>query len=145
MRTVITFGTFDVLHIGHINILQRAKKHGDRLIVGVSSDALNFSKKSRNPVYSEFERTSIIAALNCVDEVFIEESLELKGEYIKKHNADVLIMGDDWAGRLDMYSELCEVIYLPRTEGISTSQLIAEIKNYGEDIINSLIINVNPV
>ncbi|CAM3761638.1 adenylyltransferase/cytidyltransferase family protein [Rouxiella silvae] len=145
MRTVITFGTFDVLHIGHINILQRAKKHGDRLIVGVSSDALNFSKKSRNPVYSEFERTSIIAALNCVDEVFIEESLELKGEYIKKHNADVLIMGDDWAGRFDMYSELCEVIYLPRTEGISTSQLIAEIKNYGEDIINSLIINVNPV
>ena len=83
MRTVITFGTFDVLHIGHINILQRAKKQGDRLIVGVSSDALNFSKKSRNPVYSELERTSIIAALNCVDEVFIEESLELKGEYIK--------------------------------------------------------------
>ncbi|RBQ34160.1 glycerol-3-phosphate cytidylyltransferase [Rahnella aquatilis] len=145
MRTVITFGTFDVLHIGHINILQRAKKHGDRLVVGVSSDALNFSKKSRNPVYSELERTSIIAALNCVDEVFVEESLELKGEYIKKYNADILIMGDDWAGRFDMFKELCEVLYLPRTEGISTTQLIEEIKAYGENVINSSVINANPI
>lgn len=130
MRTVITFGTFDVLHIGHINILQRAKAYGDRLVVGVSSDALNFSKKQRNPVYPEFERTSIIAALNCVDEVFIEESLELKAEYIKKYKADVLIMGNDWEGKFDIYKDICEVHYLPRTEGISTSELIAMIKKY---------------
>ena len=130
MRTVITFGTFDVLHIGHINILQRAKAYGDRLVVGVSSDALNFSKKNRNPVYPEFERTSIIAALNCVDEVFIEESLELKADYIKKYKADILIMGNDWEGKFDIYKNICEVRYLPRTEGISTSELIAMIKKY---------------
>lgn len=130
MRTVITFGTFDVLHIGHINILKRAKAYGDRLVVGVSSDALNFSKKKRNPVYPEFERTSIIAALNCVDEVFIEESLELKAEYIKKYKADILIMGNDWEGKFDIYKDICEVRYLPRTEGISTSELIAMIKKY---------------
>jgi len=128
MRTVITFGTFDVLHIGHINILRRAKAHGDRLIVGVSSDALNFSKKQRYPVYSEADRAEIISSLQFVDEVFIEESLELKGEYIKKFGADILIMGNDWEGRFDMFKELCEVEYLPRTEGISTTELIAEIK-----------------
>lgn len=131
MKTVITFGTFDVLHIGHIKILQRAKQFGDRLVVGISSDALNFSKKQRNPVYPEQERRDIIAALGCVDEVFIEESLELKGEYIKKFNADVLVMGNDWEGRFDEYKSLCAVTYLPRTEGISTTQLIAEIKKYG--------------
>lgn len=131
MKTVITFGTFDVLHIGHIKILQRAKQFGDRLVVGISSDALNFSKKQRNPVYPEQERRDIIAALGCVDEVFIEESLELKGEYIKKFNADILVMGNDWEGRFDEYKSLCAVTYLPRTEGISTTQLIAEIKKYG--------------
>ena len=130
MKTVITFGTFDVLHIGHINILQRAKKHGDRLIVGVSSDKLNYSKKQRYPVYPENERLNIIKALGCVDHVFIEESLELKKEYIVKYNADILIMGDDWAGRFDIYKQFCDVMYLPRTDGVSTTKLIAEIKKY---------------
>lgn len=129
MRTVITFGTFDVLHIGHVNILRRAKEYGDRLIVGVSSDALNFSKKSRYPVYTEIDRAEIISNLKCVDEVFLEESLELKGEYIKKFNADILIMGNDWEGRFDIYKNLCDVLYLPRTEGISTTKLINQIKN----------------
>lgn len=133
MRTVITFGTFDVLHIGHINILKRAKEYGDRLIVGVSSDALNFSKKQRFPYYTEFDRTTIISSLSFVDEVFIEESLELKGEYIKKYNADILIMGNDWEGRFDMFNNLCEVKYLPRTEGISTTELIAQIRATPDD------------
>ncbi|HDS1736313.1 pantoate--beta-alanine ligase [Pseudomonas sp. BP8] len=131
MRTVITFGTFDVLHIGHVRILQRAREQGDRLVVGVSSDALNYSKKQRNPVYPETERRDIIASLACVDQVFLEESLELKGEYIKEFGADVLVMGNDWEGRFDEFKSLCEVIYLPRTDGISTTQLIAEIKKYG--------------
>jgi len=133
MTTVITFGTFDVLHIGHINILKRAKEHGERLIVGVSSDALNFSKKQRNPYYSELDRKTIISSLDFVDDVFIEESLELKGEYIKKYKADILIMGDDWKGRFDMFKNLCEVKYLPRTEGISTSEIIALIRNTSND------------
>ncbi|HAI1013853.1 TPA: adenylyltransferase/cytidyltransferase family protein [Escherichia coli O25b:H4-ST131] len=131
MRKVITFGTFDVLHIGHINILKRAKKMGDYLIVGVSSDYLNFSKKQRYPVYPETERLEIIRSLKFVDEVFIEESLELKGEYIKKFKADILVMGDDWLGQFDEYKELCEVLYLPRTVGISTTELISQIKRYG--------------
>ncbi|HDS6664386.1 TPA: pantoate--beta-alanine ligase, partial [Escherichia coli] len=112
MRTVITFGTFDVLHIGHIKILERAKKYGDRLIVGVSSDALSFSKKQRYPVYPENERCEIIRSLQYVDDVFLEESLELKGEYIKKYKANILIMGNDWEGKFDMFKKLCEVIYL---------------------------------
>ena len=130
MRTVITFGTFDVLHIGHIKILERAKKYGDRLIVGVSSDALSFSKKQRYPVYPENERCEIIRSLQYVDDVFLEESLELKGEYIKQYKADILIMGNDWEGKFDMFKNLCEVIYLPRTEGISTTKLITDIKKY---------------
>lgn len=131
LKTVITFGTFDVLHIGHIKILQRARDFGDRLVVGVSSDALNYSKKQRNPVYPEDERIAIISALSCVDEVFIEHSLDLKGEYIQQYNAAILVMGNDWEGRFDEFKSLCEVAYLPRTEGISTTQLIAEIKKYG--------------
>ncbi|HAJ4939017.1 glycerol-3-phosphate cytidylyltransferase, partial [Escherichia coli] len=95
------------------------------------SDYLNFSKKQRYPVYPETERLEIIRSLKFVDEVFIEESLELKGEYIKKFKADILVMGDDWLGRFDEYKELCEVSYLPRTVGISTTELISQIKRYG--------------
>lgn len=130
MKKIITFGTFDVLHVGHIRILQRARALGDYLIVGVSSDALNFSKKQRYPVYPESERIEIIQSIAGVNEVFREDSLELKGEYIKKYQADVLVMGDDWVGRFDEFKTLCEVIYLPRTEGISTTQLISDIKAY---------------
>lgn len=130
MKTVITFGTFDILHIGHINILHRAKALGDRLVVGISTDALNYSKKQRYPVYPEAERLEIIRSLRVVDDVFLEESLELKGEYIKQHRADVLVMGADWEGKFDEFKSLCEVVYLPRTEGISTTSLIAEIRKY---------------
>ena len=131
MRTVITFGTFDLLHIGHVKFLERAKKYGDRLIVGVSSDALSFYKKQRYPIYPENERREIIYSLRYVDDVFLEESLELKGEYIKKYKADVLIMGNDWEGEFDIFKELCSVIYLPRTQGVSTTKVITEITKYG--------------
>jgi glycerol-3-phosphate cytidylyltransferase len=129
MKRIITFGTFDVFHIGHVNILERAKDLGDYLIVGVSSDALNVEKKGRAPIYSEQERVQIVQSLYCANEVFIEESLELKGHYIQKYKADVLVMGDDWKGRFDMFSTLCEVCYFPRTEGISTSDIIQMVKN----------------
>lgn len=129
MKTIITFGTYDLLHIGHVRILQRAAALGDKLIVGVSCSDLNQSKKGRAPVYTTEDRMAIVSALKCVDEVFVEKSLELKGEYIKKFKADVLVMGDDWAGRFDEFKELCEVVYLPRTTGISTSQLIADISD----------------
>ena len=129
MKRVITFGTFDIFHVGHINILERAKALGGYLIVGVSSDALNMSKKGRNPVYSEADRVRIISSLRCVDEVFIEHSLELKGEYISEYKADLLVMGDDWAGRFDEFKSLCDVKYLTRTPSISTTEIIEVVRN----------------
>ncbi len=126
-RTVITFGTFDVFHVGHIRVLQRAAALGDKLVVGVSADALNIAKKGRAPVYSQDERMEIVASLRVVDEVFVEESLELKRDYIVEHGADVLVMGDDWAGKFDWVSDVCEVVYLPRTPSVSTTGIIEHI------------------
>ncbi|HEX2306900.1 MAG TPA: adenylyltransferase/cytidyltransferase family protein [Jatrophihabitantaceae bacterium] len=131
MTKVITFGTFDVLHVGHLRILQRARQLGDCLVVGVSSDALNIAKKSRAPVFSQDERCELIRNLRCVDEVFVEESLELKRQYVIDHGADVLVMGDDWAGRFDFVSDLCKVVYLPRTPSISTTAVIEQIASMG--------------
>ncbi|QNN51916.1 adenylyltransferase/cytidyltransferase family protein [Nocardioides mesophilus] len=131
-RTVITFGTFDVFHVGHLRVIQRAAALGDRLVVGVSADALNERKKGRAPVFSQAERLEIVASLKPVDEVFVEESLEQKREYILAYSADVLVMGDDWAGRFDEFEDICEVHYLPRTPAISTTALIEKISNAGE-------------
>lgn len=122
-RTVITFGTFDLFHIGHVNILRRAAQAGGRLVVGVSSDALNIKKKTRPPVYNQSDRMNIVRSLRFVDDVFLEESLELKREYIERFKADVLVMGDDWKGYFDFCSDLCEVLYLPRTRNISTTAI----------------------
>lgn len=131
MKRIITFGTFDVLHVGHVRMLQRARALGDHLIVGVSTDGLNWSKKQKKPVYSQFDRLEIVKAITGVNEVFLEHSLEEKGDYIKKYNADVLVMGNDWEGKFDHWSDLCQVVYLPRTEGISTTELLAEIRATG--------------
>ncbi len=129
MTTVITFGTFDVFHVGHLRVIQRAASFGDRLVVGVSADELNMSKKGRLPVFSEAERLEIVAALKPVDEVFVEESLELKREYILRYDAQVLVMGDDWAGKFDDFGDICTVQYLPRTPAISTTALIEKISS----------------
>jgi choline-phosphate cytidylyltransferase/glycerol-3-phosphate cytidylyltransferase len=125
---VITFGTFDVFHVGHVNILERARLHGEHLIVGVSSDNLNIAKKGRPPIYSQDDRQHIIRSMRCVDDVFIEESLELKADYIKYYNADILVMGDDWLGKFDNFNDICQVIYLPRTPSISTTEIIEVVK-----------------
>jgi len=126
---VITFGTYDILHYGHVRILKRAREMGDRLVVGVSSDELNVAKKGRSPVYSQKERMAIISSIRYVDEVFLEESLELKRQYILQHKADILVMGDDWAGRFDMFSDICKVVYLERTPSISTTSIIETVKS----------------
>lgn len=129
-KTIITFGTYDLLHVGHVRILQRARQLGERLIVGVSSDDLNFSKKSKYPVFSQSDRIEIIRSIKGVDDVFLEESLELKKEYIRQHKADVLVMGDDWLGKFDWVADVCEVKYLSRTPDVSTTQIKGEIKGY---------------
>ena len=127
-KTVVTFGTFDIFHVGHLRLLEKARAMGSHLIVGVSTDKLNFDKKGRNPVYSEGERKEIILSLRCVDHVFDEESLEQKGEYLEKYNADILVMGDDWEGKFDVYREICEVVYFQRTPAISTTEVIEKIR-----------------
>ena len=129
MKTIITFGTFDLFHIGHVNILNKSKNLGDTLIVGVSTDTLNFNKKQKYPIFSQEDRLNIIKNIKCVDEVFYEESLEQKREYILKYKADILVMGNDWEGKFDEFKDICEVIYFPRTENISTTKIKEIIKD----------------
>lgn len=127
MKKVITFGTFDLFHEGHLQILSRAREMGDELVVGVSSDAFNFNKKGRYPIIDEESRMKIVGALKCVDQVFLEQSMELKQEYIDNYNADLLVMGDDWSGHFKM--ERCQTFYLPRKEHISTSEILEKIRS----------------
>ncbi|MCQ8850413.1 adenylyltransferase/cytidyltransferase family protein [Alteromonas stellipolaris] len=129
MKRVITFGTFDVFHVGHVNLLQRAAALGDQLIVGVSTDALNYSKKQRYPVYNQNDRMKIINSLRYVNLCFEEESLEKKRDYILQYNADALVMGDDWKGKFDEFKDICEVVYLERTPSVSTTQIIEVISS----------------
>ena len=129
MKTIITFGTYDLLHVGHIRLLSRARALGDRLVVGVSSDQLNFSKKNKFPEFSEEERMEIIRMIKGVNEVFLEESLELKASYLKEQEADILVMGDDLSGKFDHLKSICQVVYLPRTPSISTSAIIEKTRS----------------
>lgn len=128
MSRIITFGSFDIFHYGHLQLLQRAAALGSHLSVGVSSDQLNLKKKGRYPVYIQDHRLAIVGALTCVDAVFVEESLELKREYIIDHKADLLVMGADWQGRFDEFKDVCEVQYLQRTPSISTTATIESIR-----------------
>ena len=128
MKTVITFGTYDLLHKGHVNILEKAAEYGDQLIVGISTDKLNYSKKNKYPIFNQNDRKQIISALKYVNHVFFEESLDKKREYLLQYEADVLIMGDDWQGKFDEFNDICQVIYLPRTKDISTTEIIRLIK-----------------
>ena len=127
MKIVLTCGTFDLFHIGHLRVLERARALGDKLIVGVSSDTLNMKKKQRAPIMSQEQRMAIVSALKCVDEVFLEESLELKKQYIQDHNATVFCIGDDWKGKFDGIAD--EVVYFERTPAVSTTELIQKISN----------------
>ena len=125
---VITFGTFDLYHIGHKRILERASQYGD-LVVGISSDELNYSKKQKYPVYNFDERKEILDSIRYVKKTFKEESLEKKRQYILDHKADYLVMGNDWEGKFDSFSDICEVIYLPRTENVSTTDVVSTIRS----------------
>lgn len=129
MTRILTFGTFDIPHIGHIKILNGARALGDYLMVGVSSDELNAHKKGRKPIYSQEERMFLINSIKGVDQVFLEESLQKKREYIQRYQADILVMGDDWRGKFDEFNDICRVVYLPRTPSISTTSVIEVVKS----------------
>lgn len=127
MKKVITYGTFDLFHIGHLNLLKRAKECGDYLIVAVSSDAFN-EIKGKKCIIPDYERMEIVKAIKYVDEVILENSWDQKISDVQKHNVDVFVMGDDWKGKFDFLKDYCEVVYLPRTEGISTTQIKNDLK-----------------
>lgn len=122
MKKVITYGTFDLLHYGHIQLLKRAKERGDYLIVAVSTDEFNNIKGKK--AYFKFEkRKEMVEAIRYVDEVIEEKSWNQKIEDIKKYNIDEFVMGDDWTGKFDYLKEFCKVTYLSRTKEISTTKI----------------------
>ena len=122
MKKIITYGTFDILHYGHINLLKRAKELGDYLVVGLSSDTFN-SIKGKKTYYDYLTRKMMLESVRYVDEVVFEACWEQKINDILNNEVSVFVMGDDWKGRFDYLKEYCDVIYLPRTPDISTSQI----------------------
>ena len=128
MKKVITYGTFDLFHIGHLNLLKRAKALGDYLSVAVSSDDFNLREKGKVCPIKDVARMEIVKAIRYVDEVNLEETWEQKKLDVQKYDVDVFVMGDDWEGKFDFLKEYCEVVYLPRTEGISSTMIKSELK-----------------
>ena len=128
MRRIITYGTFDLTHIGHINLLRRAKQLGDYLIVGLSTDSFN-SLKGKQSIFPYEHRKEILESIRFVDLVIPENNWEQKASDIINYQVDVFVMGNDWAGKFDSLKEHCQVIYLPRTEDISTTEIKQMVKN----------------
>lgn len=124
MKRILTYGTFDLLHYGHIRLLERAKKLGDYLIVALSTDEFN-SIKGKKAYHDYDTRKKMLEALRCVDLVIPEENWEQKIDDVKKYFVDVVVMGSDWAGsdKFDYLKKYCELVYLDRTEGISTTKI----------------------
>lgn len=127
MKRVITYGTYDLLHYGHINLLQRAKALGDYLIVALSTDEFNWNSKQKKCYFSYEKRKQLLEAIRYVDLVIPEESWEQKVDDVRLYKADVFVMGDDWEGKFDFLKDHCQVVYLPRTPEISTTQIKKEL------------------
>lgn len=133
MKRVITYGTFDLLHYGHINLLRRAKALGDYLIVALSTDEFNSVEKNKKCYFSYEERRMLLESIRYVDLVIPEESWDQKRSDVRLYRVDTFVMGDDWAGKFDfLREEGCEVVYLPRTPEISTTQIKSDL-NGGRD------------
>lgn len=128
MRRVLTYGTFDLFHVGHIRLLERARALGDYLVVGLSTDEFNLIK-GKNSVFSYAERCAILSAVRHVDKIIPEDNWDQKVSDVLANEIDVFVIGDDWQGKFDFLKPHCDVTYLPRTAGISTTYikyLIAE-------------------
>ncbi|MCQ2441621.1 MAG: glycerol-3-phosphate cytidylyltransferase [Oscillospiraceae bacterium] len=127
MKKVITYGTFDLLHYGHINILRRAKEQGDYLIVALSTDEFNWNEKRKKCYFTYEQRKQLLESIRYVDLVIPEESWDQKISDVKEFRVDTFVMGDDWKGKFDFLQEYCEVVYLPRTPEISTTQIKSDL------------------
>ena len=128
MKRIITYGTFDLLHYGHINLLRRAKEQGDYLIVALSTDEFNWNSKQKKSYFDYEKRKALLEAIRYVDLVIPEESWDQKRQDVVEYHIDTFVMGDDWKGKFDFLSDLCEVVYLPRTPEISTSKIKEDLK-----------------
>lgn len=128
-KIVITYGTFDLFHIGHLKLLQRLSKLGDKLIVAVSTDEFN-ELKGKKTIIPFAQRAEIVENIKCVDMVIAENDWEQKVQDIKKYNVDIFAIGDDWQGKFDFLKEYCEVVYLKRTDGISSTKLKQTLKAF---------------
>lgn len=128
MKRVITYGTFDLLHYGHINLLKRAKEYGDYLIVCLSTDEFNWEKKQKKSYFSYEQRKYLLESIRYVDLVIPEYSWEQKIEDVKKYHIDTFVIGDDWTGKFDFLKEYCNVVYLTRTPEVSTTKIKQDLK-----------------
>jgi glycerol-3-phosphate cytidylyltransferase len=122
MKRVLTYGTFDLFHIGHIRLLERARALGDSLVVGLSTDEFNL-KKGKKSVFGYSERFAILSAMRHVDKIIPEDNWEQKLDDVIANEISVFVIGDDWEGKFDFLKPHCEVVYLPRTSGISTTYI----------------------
>lgn len=128
MKKVITYGTFDLLHYGHINLLKRAKAQGDYLIVALSTDEFNWNSKQKKCYFTYEQRKQLLEAIRYVDLVIPEENWEQKINDVQEFKVDTFVMGDDWTGKFDFLKSYCDVVYLPRTPEISTTQIKNDLK-----------------
>ena len=129
MKRVITYGTFDLLHYGHINLLKRAKALGDYLIVCLSTDEFNWNEKQKKCYFSYEQRKALLEAIRYVDLVIPEEKWEQKKTDVHEYHIDTFVIGDDWKGKFDFLKEYCDVIYLPRTKGVSSTMTRTHLDN----------------
>ncbi|MCL1044131.1 glycerol-3-phosphate cytidylyltransferase [Shewanella electrodiphila] len=124
---ILTYGTFDLFHIGHLNLLRRSKALGNHLTVAISTDDFNLKSKNKVCAQPYYERAEIVGSIKYVDEVIAETNWDQKIKDVVENNIDVFVIGDDWEGKFDFLKEYCEVVYLPRTEGVSTTERKNEI------------------
>jgi glycerol-3-phosphate cytidylyltransferase len=136
-KIILTYGTFDLFHIGHLNLLRRLKQMGDALFVGVSTDEFNALKGKRSLISYE-NRRDVVQAIRYVDFVFPEDDWEQKRSDILKYKVDTLAMGDDWINKFDHYSDICKVVYVERTHGISSTMIRSDISTIGNTNIEKL-------
>lgn len=137
MKTVITYGTFDLFHIGHLRLLQRLRALGDRLIVGVSTDEFN-NHKNKSSFIKFDDRIEIVRSIKCVDLAIPEQSWDQKPMDIQKHEVTTFGIGDDWVGKFDHLEKYCQVVYLPRTEGVSSTEIKAALSVINREHIGDL-------